>query len=169
MYLTARTSTQFGTLNSMNISSPVFEHQGKIPAKYTCVGEDINPPLRFENIPADAKSLVLIVDDPDAGGPEPAERATWVHWVVFNIPASVTEIQEHSVPKEGIEGDTSFGKPGYGGPCPPSGEHRYFFKLYALSDMLTFEHLEKMDKQSVEEKMQGKILEQAQLMGLFEK
>lgn len=171
MHLTARTTTQSDTLKSMKISSSAFEHQGKIPAKYTCVGEDISPPLRFEDVPADAKSLVLIVDDPDApmAHSTGSGSSTWVHWVVFNIPPDLKEVRENSAPEGGIEGDTSFGKPGYGGPCPPSGEHRYFFKLYALSDMLTFEHLEKMNKQTVEEKMKGKILGEAGLVGLFSK
>lgn len=181
IYLTARHTSQSGTLDRqsrlrengkhMKITSSVFEQNGKIPAKYTCVGEDVSPPLRFEAIPAEAKSLVLIVDDPDAPmahSTSSGQAAAWVHWVVFNIPPTVREIAENSVPG-GIEGDTSFGKPGWGGPCPPNGEHRYFFKLYALDEMLTFEHMEKMDKQHVEQKMQGHVLEQAELMGRFSK
>lgn len=153
--------------------SPAFEDQGKIPAKYTCNGENVSPPLRFVNVPEDAKSLVLIVDDPDAagpegtGGPELAERAAWSHWVVFNIFPHVTEVLENSTPEGGFEADTSFDKPGYGGPCPPSGTHRYFFKLYALSEMLTFEHLEKMDKTNIEKKMEGKILDEAEMVGVY--
>jgi Raf kinase inhibitor-like YbhB/YbcL family protein len=174
MYLTAKLRLNLVHLkieNFMKITSSVFEHQGKIPAKYTCIGEDVSPPLQFEDVPSEAKSLVLIVDDPDAPVAHSAGSgsSTWVHWVVFNMPPTVKGIGENSVPEGGIEGDTSFGKPGYGGPCPPSGEHRYFFKLYALSEMLTFEHLEKMDKQSVEEKMKDKILDQAELLGLFSK
>ena len=161
----------------MNITSSAFEHQGKIPVKYTCVGEGASPPLRFEEVPAEAKSLVLIVDDPDApahsagsaSNAAGAGSSTWTHWVVFNIPSVVTEVNENSAPEGGIEGDTSWGKPGYGGPCPPDGEHRYYFKLFALDSMLMFEHMEKTDKQTVEEKMQGHIIDRAELMGLFAK
>ena len=109
----------------MQISSPEFTNNQKIPSKFTCNGVNYNPLLIFSGVPREARSLVLIVDDPDA------PVGTWVHWVVYNISPSVKEVKEKSVPQGGIEAVTSFGKPGYGGPCPPSGTHRYFFKLYA--------------------------------------
>ena len=117
------------------------------------------PPLEFVDIPNNAKSLALIVDDPDA----PAK--TWVHWVVYNINPQVTEVKENSVPQDGIEGMTDFGKPGYGGPCPPSGTHRYFFKLYALHTILDLP--KNATKQMVEQKMQNNILDKAELIGLY--
>lgn len=145
----------------MKIKSSVFANQEKIPAKYTCTGEDVSPPLHFEEVPSAAKSLVLIVDDPDAPSP-----SAWVHWVVYNIDPTVTENLENSVPQGGQQGTSSFGKSEYGGPCPPSGTHRYFFKLYALDMKLD---LPSADKQVLEEKMQGHILDQAELIGLYSK
>ncbi len=144
---------------SMKITSSAFDHNQKIPSKYTCDGENISPPLEFVDIPNNAKSLALIVDDPDA----PAK--TWVHWVVYNINPQVTEVKENSVPQDGIEGMTDFGKPGYGGPCPPSGTHRYFFKLYALHTILDLP--KNATKQMVEQKMQNNILDKAELIGLY--
>ena len=145
----------------MKLTSPAFQHQQKIPRKYTCDGENINPPLVFVDVPQAARSLVLIVDDPDA------PRGTWVHWVVYNIHPAVREVKEHSVPRDGIEGLTSSGKPGYAGPCPPSGTHRYFFKLYALDAMLVFDQPQRVDKKMVEESMKDHILEQAELVGVY--
>ena len=143
----------------MKITSATFQSNSKIPSKYTCDGENINPPLQFSDISDNAKSLVLIVDDPDA------PSKTWVHWVVYNIRGDVTEVEEDSTPGGGIEGITDFGRAGYGGPCPPSGTHRYFFKLYALHTTLDFP--QNVTKQMVEEKMQGHILDQAELIGLY--
>lgn len=147
---------------TMQITSPEFEHQKQIPGKYTCDGENINPPLQFSGIPQQAKSLVLIVDDPDA------PMGTWVHWIVYNIPPSITEIKENSI-LNGIEAKTSFGKTGYGGPCPPSGSHRYFFKLYALDNELQIPDPKKADKKIVEEHMQGHILDKAELIGIYKR
>jgi len=155
---------------TMKIVSAAFNHNAKIPAKYTCDEENINPPLQFLDVPENAKSLVLIVDDPDA----PAK--IWVHWVVYNIDPQTLEVKENSVPEGGIEGMTDFGKPGYGGPCPPpaspeqlqrgeSGTHRYFFKLYALDSILGLP--QNATKQMVEEKMQDHITDQAELIGLY--
>ncbi len=144
----------------MKILSPAFEHQQKIPSKYTCNGENVNPPLQFQDIPKEAKSLVLIVDDPDA------VHGVWVHWVVYAIDPKTTDILENSKPT-GVQGVSSFGKPGYGGPCPPSGTHRYFFKLYALDMMLEFDASEEVDKGLLEKKMQDHILAQAELIGLY--
>jgi len=114
----------------VKITSSAFEHNTMIPSKYTCEGRNINPPLSIKDIPAGAKSLALIVDDPDA------PMKTWVHWTAWNINPDISEIAENSIPEGCIEGTTSSGRTGYGGPCPPSGTHRYFFKLFALDAML---------------------------------
>lgn len=143
----------------MNISSPAFKDNERIPSQYTCDGENVNPPLEISDVPSEAKSLVLIVDDPDAPG------KTWVHWVVWNIDPTTTEILENSVPIRAVEGMTDFGKPGYGGPCPPSGTHRYFFKLYALDTLLDISS--QATKADVEKAMEGHMLTQATLIGLY--
>lgn len=143
----------------MKISSPAFGHNQMIPKKYTCQGEDINPPLIIEGIPKGTKSLALIVDDPDAPG------GMWVHWVVFNIPAATKEVKENFIPGE--QGSNDFGKEDYGGPCPPSGTHRYFFKLYALDT--TIQRIDYITKQDLEALMKGHILTQAELIGLYKK
>jgi len=143
----------------LKISSPVFENNGAIPRKYTCDGADVNPPLKFENVPQAAKSLALIVDDPDA----PA--GTWVHWVVWNINPGTLEIKENTIPAGALQGTNDFRKPDYGGPCPPSGTHRYFFKLYALDAPLPLASGAK--KADLEKAMKGHIVAQAQLVGLY--
>lgn len=140
----------------MRLSSPEFEHNQLIPEKFTCDGEDVNPTLNIEDIPLETKSLALIVDDPDA------PMGTWVHWVMFDIPV-ISKIGENSIP--GIQGTNDFRKLDYGGPCPPSGTHRYFFKLYALDCELNLE--EGVSKKDVEEAMQGHILAQTELIGLY--
>ncbi len=145
----------------MEISSSAFANNEKIPAKYTCDGENINPPLTFSNVPENAKSLVLINDDPDA----PA--GTWVHWSVWNIDPSTNEVAENSIPEKGSEGMTSFGFRHYGGPCPPSGTHRYFFKLYALDTSLELDT--GSTTADLEIAMDGHILEQAEFIGLYSK
>ena len=138
------------------ITSSVFTEGGKIPDKYTCDGQNVNPPLHVEGIPENTISLVLIVDDPDA------PRGTWDHWVVWNIKPEAV-IAENSIP--GTEGINSFGKHHYGGPCPPSGTHRYFFKVYALDTML--EIAEDSDKKAVEEAMGHHVLAKGELVGLY--
>jgi len=140
----------------MQIKS-VFENEQSIPAKYTADGDNINPPLQIVDIPENAKSLVLVVDDPDASSGD------WVHWVVFNIPISNAEISENSVP--GTQGENSFRKLEYGGPSPPSGTHRYFFKVYALDSEL--ELVEGVSKEEVETAMEGHVIESAELIGLY--
>ena len=145
----------------MKLSSPVFENNGIIPPKFTCDGEGVNPPLEISDVPAGAKSLALIVDDPDA----PA--GDWVHWTVWNIKPDTKLVDENSVPPEAIEGITDFGKPGYGGPCPPSGTHRYQFKLYALDISLDLDSGAK--KADVEKAMEGHILDQTDLVGLYQR
>jgi len=142
----------------MKISSPAFQHNEFIPRQYTCQGEDVNPPLVIENIPKAAKNLALIVDDPDA------PMGTWVHWVVFNM-TPTDEIKENSIP--GLQGINDFGQLNYGGPCPPSGTHRYFFKVYALSKMLSLK--EGMSKGALEKAMAGHILDEDELIGLYKK
>lgn len=145
--------------STMKITSSAFAYNEKIPPKYTCDGENVSPPLEFIDIPKDAKSLVLIVDDPDA------PSKTWVHWVIYNINPNVSEVAENTVPDGGIEAMTDFGKPGYGGPCPPLGTHRYFFKLYALDTLLTLP--QNADKKTAEEAMKEHILGSAELIGLY--
>jgi Raf kinase inhibitor-like YbhB/YbcL family protein len=146
-------------MRQLSISSPAFGEKGKIPPKYTCDGEDISPPLTFSDIPDDTQSLALIVEDPDAPG------KTWVHWVVFNISPHITEVHEDSIPLDGIETVTDFGQKGYGGPCPPTGTHRYYFKLYALDAALDI--TEDVTREEIEHAMEGHILEEAELIGLY--
>ena len=142
----------------MKITSPAFKHNASIPAKYTCQGEDVSPPLAFNDIPEDAQTLALINDDPDA------PMGTWDHWIIFNLDPS-KKIAEGDAP--GTQGKNSWGRNDYGGPCPPSGTHRYFFKLYALDAAL--ELPEGVTKHEVEEAMEGHILAQAELIGLYKK
>ncbi len=142
----------------MKVTSRAFSHNGVIPRKYTCQGEDVNPELVVEGVPQGAKSLSLIVDDPDAPG------RTWVHWVVFDIPVSA-KIAENSVP--GKQGINDFRRKDWGGPCPPSGTHRYFFKVFALDTVLDLK--EGIDKRSLEAAMKGHIVDQAELIGLYRK
>ena len=146
----------------MKITSTAFENYQPIPAKYTCDGEDINPSLAFSDVPENAKSLVLIMDDPDA-----TRGITWNHWVMWNISVQTTKIEENGSPPGAVRGLNSWPKKGYGGPCPPQKEHRYFFKLYALDTLLDLS--EQSTKQDVEAVMQGHILEQAELVGLYKR
>ncbi len=143
----------------MKIESSAFQHNQFIPSQYTCQGQNINPQLTFSDVPQNTKSLVLIMDDPDA------TVGTWVHWTVWNINPQTKEITENNNFPGAIEGITNFGKPGYGGPCPPSGTHRYFFKLYALDTTLSIES--KNSKEDLEEAMEGHILEKAELVGKY--
>jgi len=147
-------------MGDLKLASPAFENKGMIPAKYTCDGDDINPELLVDGIPKEAKSLVLIMDDPDA------PVGTWDHWILFNVPL-VSKIGENSVPGGAIQGTNSFRKLDYGGPCPPSGTHRYMFKLYALDKMLDLD--EGADKSEVEAAMEGHIIAQTKLTGLYKR
>ena len=142
----------------MKLVSPAFAHNTIIPKKYTCQGEDISPPLTISDIPEGTVSLALINDDPDA------PMATWDHWLIWNI-KPVEEIKEDSVP--GTQGKNSWGRNDYGGPCPPSGTHRYFFKLYALNCELDLQ--QGATKAELEAAMEGHILERAELIGLYKK
>ena len=146
---------------NMKLISSAFENNQLIPAKYTCDGEDINSPLQIEEMPEGAESLVLIVDDPDA------PMGTWVHWVVWNIDPAISLIEEGKVPKGGVEGLNDFGKHSYEGPCPPSGTHRYYFKLYSLDTRLELDSSSR--KQDVEKAMEGHILDWAELIGLYQR
>jgi Raf kinase inhibitor-like YbhB/YbcL family protein len=143
----------------MKLTSPIFNNNQPIPSKYTCDGENVNPPLSISEVPENAKSLVLIVDDPDA------PMGTWVHWTLWNIDPKITEIAENSVPLNAVQGKTSFGNNKYGGPCPPSGTHRYFFKLYALDNTLTLSS--SSTKGDLEKAMEGHIIEKTELIWLY--
>lgn len=145
----------------MKLSSLAFQNNGYIPLKYTCDGENVNPPLEISGVPAGTQSLVLIMDDPDA------PLGTWIHWTLWNINPETKEIKENSVPPGAVEGMTSFGKPGYGGPCPPSGTHRYFFKLYALDTTINLN--QQADKKLLEKAMAGHILDKAEIIGLYKR
>jgi len=147
--------------NNMEIKSPEFQNGQYISSNFTCDGENINPVLEINKVPDLAKSLVLIVDDPDA------PMGLWIHWTVWNINPKTAEISEGSIPEGAIEGMTSFGRPGYGGPCPPNGTHRYFFKLYALDKELELSR--SAGKEDIEKAMAGHVLSQAQLIGLYKR
>ncbi len=144
-------------MKELTVQSPAFAHNKQIPEKYTCDGEGINPPIVVEGTPKEAKSLVLLMDDPDA------PSGTFDHWVVWNIPPSTSSIDEHMVP--GTEGVNSGRRAGYTGPCPPSGTHRYFFKLYALDTELNLSVNSR--KRDVEKAMQDHILAKGELIGLY--
>jgi Raf kinase inhibitor-like YbhB/YbcL family protein len=159
LLFSAATAKEGKKMGELKISSQAFGNNSAIPKKFTCDGEDINPLLKIENVPAGAKSLALIMDDPDAPG------GMWVHWVVWNIDPGVSEIKEDSVPKGGVQGINDFRKHDYGGPCPPSGTHRYFFKLYALDTVLNIGT--SSTKTDLEKAMKGHIISQAQIIGLY--
>ena len=144
----------------MKLTSSAFAHNGQMPSEFTCDGSDLSPPLSISDIPQSAKSLVLICDDPDA------PVGTWDHWAVFNIPASAKEIPKGTEP-QGTSGKNSWGRTGYGGPCPPSGTHRYFFKLYALDATLNLPS--GSTKKQIEAAMHGHILAKAELVGLYKR
>ncbi len=149
----------------MKLISKAFLYGGDIPSKYTCDGDNVNPPLVISEVPKEAQSLVLLMDDPDVP-PTVREDGMWDHWVVFNIPPDISEIPEGEEPK-GTPGLGTAGNTGYYGPCPPDREHRYFLKLYALDRMLDLP--EKSDKLTVEKEMTGHVLEQAVLMGKYDR
>jgi len=155
---------------TLKLSSSAFAHNGAIPAKYTCDGQDKSPPLAWAGIPANAKSLALIVDDPDA--PDPlAPKMTWVHWVLYNIPPDAEGlpegIGEKNLPAGTLGGLNDWKRTGFGGPCPPIGRHRYFHKLYVLDILLP--DLNKPTKAALEKAMAGHILERAELVGTYKR
>lgn len=143
----------------MQLQSSAFNNNDKLPAQYTCDGNNINPPLAIADVPENTKSLVLVVDDPDSVG------GNWSHWLVWNIYPAAKEIAENSIPTGASVGQNDFGKNNYGGPCPPSGSHRYFFKLYALDAKLDLPA--SADAKDLENAMVSHILDQAVLIGLY--
>ena len=147
---------------ALTISSPSFVHQGEMPSELTCEGKDVAPALVWSGAPGSTKTFALIVDDPDAPDPK-APKMTWVHWVVFNIPATAQGLP-HADVREGVN---DWKKVGYGGPCPPIGRHRYFFKLYALDCVI--EGLDRPTKAQLEQAMEGHVLERAELIGTYQK
>src|SRR6267142_2008129 len=153
-----------GGEGTMHIMSTAFTHQGSIPAVHTCEGRDASPPLAWVDVPAGAKSLALIVDDPDAPDPA-APKMTWVHWVLYNLPAANGGLPEgvKALPAGTQEGVNDWKRTGYGGPCPPVGRHRYFHKLYALDVVLP--DLKKPTKAQLEAAMKGHVMGQAELVG----
>jgi Raf kinase inhibitor-like YbhB/YbcL family protein len=149
---------------AMKLTSAAFQDGGLIPQKHTCDGEDVSPPLTWSDLPNETRSLALIADDPDA------PRGTWVHWVLYDLPPDARELPEAVPPTESLpngakQGRNDFGKIGYGGPCPPGGMHRYFFKLYALDRKLGLPAGK--TKQELLDAMRGHVLAEAQLMGRY--
>ncbi|MDV3237728.1 MAG: YbhB/YbcL family Raf kinase inhibitor-like protein [Gammaproteobacteria bacterium] len=154
----------------LTLESSAFAHEGPIPPDYTCEGRDISPPLAWSGVPGDARSLVLIVDDPDAPDPA-APRTTWVHWVLYNLPpetaALAAGVRPADLPAGSGEGLNDWRRTGYGGPCPPIGRHRYFHKLYALD--VELRGLNRPTKAAVEAAMSGHVLAEAMLIGTYQK
>ncbi|MFH2123119.1 MAG: YbhB/YbcL family Raf kinase inhibitor-like protein [Pseudomonadota bacterium] len=155
---------------SLTISSPAFTNNSQIPALYTCDDRNISPPLQWAGVPPTAKSLVLIIDDPDAPDPA-APRMTWVHWLLYNIPVTTSGLAEaitlEALPKGTLTGRGDNKKTTYGGPCPPIGCHRYFHKLYALDTMLP--NLQIPKKAALLQAMEGHILDQTEIIGLYQR
>ena len=155
---------------ALRITSPAFEHGEPMPRRYTCEGDDISPALEWSGVPEGTKSLALLVDDPDAPDPA-APKRVWVHWVLYDIPPDVIRLREGiggaDLPPGTLEGLNDWKKAGYGGPCPPIGRHRYFFKLYAIDCML--KDLEHPTKAKLERAMDGHVLARAELVGTFKK
>jgi Raf kinase inhibitor-like YbhB/YbcL family protein len=153
---------------TLSITSPAFGHGGPIPTEYTCEGRDISPELDWSGVPDATRSLVLIVDDPDAPDPN-APKMTWVHWLMYNIPPDVTMLGKGvaagDLPTGVLHGLNDWKRTGYGGPCPPIGRHRYFHKLYALDTVLP--DLKRPTKDALEQAMAGHILGQAELVGTY--
>jgi Raf kinase inhibitor-like YbhB/YbcL family protein len=165
-----RETQKGGKPMALTITSQAFSQNGSIPRRYTCDGEDTSPPLEWSGVPQGAKSLVLIVDDPDAPDPK-APKMTWVHWVLYNIPPNATGLMEgvkaESLPEGTKEGLNDWKRTDYGGPCPPVGRHRYFHKLYALDTVL--DDLGKPTKAQLEKAMAGHVIEQSELVGTYQR
>jgi len=159
-----------GATMTLTVTSPVFSHNGEIPARFTCDGEDISPALEWSGLPEGTKSVALIVDDPDAPDPA-APRMIWVHWVLYNIPPSAMGLAEgvkmQDLPAGTKEGLNDWKRTGYGGPCPPIGRHRYFHKLYALDVVLP--DLGTPTKTELEKAVEGHILDQVELIGTYQR
>jgi Raf kinase inhibitor-like YbhB/YbcL family protein len=152
----------------MELTSTAFTPGGDIPGRFTCEGQDTAPSLAWSGVPDGTRSLALIVDDPDAPDPAHPQR-TWVHWVLHDIPPAATGLPEGGkpLPQGTREGTNDWGRTGYGGPCPPIGRHRYFFKLYALDGVLG--DLQAPKKAGLEKAMQGHVLAQCELVGTYQK
>lgn len=165
IFLTQKSKAQGGDIMDLKLNSSAFENNQTIPDKYTCSGADVSPPLSWEDVPENTKSFALIADDPDA------PMGTWVHWVIYNIPAEVRQLQEgiptdETLDNGALQGRNDFRRIGYGGPCPPPGPaHHYYFKLYALDSML--ELSSGATKSQVEDAMEGHILDKTELIGLY--
>jgi Raf kinase inhibitor-like YbhB/YbcL family protein len=145
---------------TFQLTSSAFGYGEQIPRRYTCDGQNISPPLKWNDPPRGTQSFALIMDDPDA------PREIWVHWICFNLPAAIRELPERAhLSADSQEGWNSWGRPGYGGPCPPSGAHRYFFKLYALDTKIKLPP--HPDKAQLLRAMEDHILAQAELMGTY--
>ncbi len=144
---------------SMQLTSPTIQAEQSIPKQFTCDGNDVSPQLDWSNVPEGTQSFVLVMRDPDAPNKE------WVHWVVKNIPDSVTGVEENSVPENGVEVMNDFGRVAWGGPCPPDGEHRYYFELYALD----VEDVSGSSISEVEEAMARHVLDKAELMAVYQR
>ena len=157
------------TAMALTLTSSAFAPGDKIPSKYTCEGDDLSPPLAFKDVPDGTKSLVLIVDDPDAPDPK-APKRVWVHWLVYNLPPDSSGLSENAssagLPGDAVTGLNDWKRTSYGGPCPPIGRHRYFHKLYALDTVLPAEPL---TKAQLEAAMAGHVLAQAELIGTYQK
>ena len=155
---------------ALTLTSPDFEPNGEIPTRFTCEGEDVSPALAWSGTPEKARSLALIVDDPDAPDPR-APKTTWVHWVLYNLPSAASglprKVGPQDLPPGTREGVNDWKRTGYGGPCPPIGRHRYFFKLYALDRELP--DLGRPNKAKLEEAMEGHVLAKAELVGTYQK
>ncbi len=150
----------------IKVTSSAFKNEGLIPAKFTCDDEDVSPPLQWDEVPQGTKSIALISDDPDA------PMGTWVHWVLFNLPPDTRELAEDIPPDRALQGGAKqgtndFGRIGYGGPCPPSGTHRYFFKIYALDAEIKLQA--GVRKRDLLKAMEGHIIGQGQLMGKYKR
>jgi Raf kinase inhibitor-like YbhB/YbcL family protein len=170
IFLTTAVWAQGEQKMTLTLKSTDFAHQGEIPKVCTCDGNESSPALSWSGVSQNTKSLVLIVDDPDA--PDPAKpKMTWVHWVLYNIPPTVTElpraIAEKDLPAGIQQGKNDWKRTGYRGPCPPTGKHRYFHKLYALNTELS--DLHQPDKSQLEKAMEGHIIEQAELSGTYQR
>jgi len=157
-------------MTHLTLTSKAFVHNGNIPDRYTCDGDNLSPPLAWAGIPGATRSLALIVDDPDAPDPA-APKMTYVHWVIYNLPAYVAElgegVGEHALPVGTLAGLNDWRRTGYGGPCPPIGRHRYFFKLYALD--LVLPDLHRPNKVALEKAMAGHVLASAELIGTYQR
>jgi Raf kinase inhibitor-like YbhB/YbcL family protein len=167
---TTQTAQTGGSAMGLELASPDFTEMGEIPRRQTCEGADVSPALHWSGAPAGTKSLVLIVDDPDAPDPA-APRRTWVHWLLYDLPPGATGLPEgvaaRQLPPGTRQGTNDWKRTGYGGPCPPVGRHRYFHKLYALDAVLG--DLGRPTKAELERAMEGKVLAHAELVGTYEK